>query len=162
VRSLATRRQCPSGRWNLSVPWYGTRAPPWTLRSCPRSRPTFSSTLWHGRQVLALPHGPGLRTHARPHIPEGIRADHFFETVVTSLDVGRRKPHPVIYETHSTRSALARRCPLRRRTCLADYVGPERSGIRAFLIDPECIDDVPGTRRIDSLFRLAGHLDEQT
>jgi hypothetical protein len=40
-------------------------------------------------------------------------------------------------------------------------VGSEGSGTLAFLIDPECIEHLPGARRIDFLFGLAGRLDEQ-
>lgn len=46
-------------------------------------------------------------------------------------------------------------------TYLADYVGPEGSGIRAFLIDPGCIEHEPGARRIDLLLGQASRLDEQ-
>jgi hypothetical protein len=44
---------------------------------------------------------------------------------------------------------------------LADHLGPKRSGNRVLLIKPECVEHVRGARRIDWLFTLAGHLDEQ-
>ncbi|MBT2388028.1 HAD-IA family hydrolase [Streptomyces sp. ISL-1] len=65
----------------------------------------------------------------------GIR--HRFETVVTSLDVGWRKPHPKIYP------AVLRRLRIDPAaavfvgdTYVADYQGPAHVGMRALLIDP--------------------------
>jgi putative hydrolase of the HAD superfamily len=93
---------------------------------------------------------------------DAMGADHFFETVVTSIDVGRRKPHPVIFETALDTLGVGPADALFvGDTYLADYVGPERSGIRAFLIDPARIEHVPAAHRIDSLAKLASHLDQQ-
>lgn len=89
-------------------------------------------------------------------------ADHMFAAVVTSIDVGRRKPHPAIFQTAlDTLGVGAADALFVGDTYLADYVGPERAGIRAFLIDPEHHEDVPGAHRIDALATLAGHLDDQ-
>lgn len=89
-------------------------------------------------------------------------ADHSFETAVDSIDVGRRKPHPVICEAAlDTLWAGPADALFVADTHLAHCVGPECCGIRAFLIDPERRAHVPGARRIDSLLQLAGHRDDQ-
>jgi putative hydrolase of the HAD superfamily len=40
----------------------------------------------------------------------------------------------------------------------ADFEGPERVGIRSFLIDPHRRASVPAERRLDSIFDLPGAL----
>ena len=40
-----------------------------------RAHPPSPRLFWHRRGVLALAHGAGLRTHPRPHDPDGIVTD---------------------------------------------------------------------------------------
>ncbi|HEY8717800.1 HAD family hydrolase [Pengzhenrongella sp.] len=82
-----------------------------------------------------------------------------FATVVTSIDVGRRKPHPAIY------AAALERLGIRPGEALfvgdslgPDYTGPESVGIASFLIDPTSTATVPAPRRLASLGHLAGRL----
>jgi putative hydrolase of the HAD superfamily len=78
-----------------------------------------------------------------------------FDAVVTSVEVGWRKPHPKIYSTAlDTLGIHASAATFVGDTYLPDYVGPEREGIRAFLIDPQCRAAVPDTRRLSSIFDL--------
>lgn len=68
-------------------------------------------------------------------------------------------PHPAMFETAlGALGASPADALCVGDTYLADYVGPESLGIRAFLIDPDSKAQVPGSRRIDSLFSLIGRL----
>jgi putative hydrolase of the HAD superfamily len=74
---------------------------------------------------------------------------------VASIDAGRRKPHPAIFETALDTLGVGPADTLFvGDTHPADHVDPEGSGIRAFLIDPERSERVPGSRRIAWLFGL--------
>lgn len=69
-----------------------------------------------------------------------------FAAVITSVEVGHRKPHPSIYAEALTRmNTDATRVVFIGDTYDADYAGPRRVGMRAFLIDPahrhELVDD---------------------
>lgn len=99
-----------------------------------------------------------VQTHLR-----AMGADHFFTTVITSIDVGRRKPHPAIYQAALDALDISPADALFvGDTYLADYVGPERLGIRSFLIDPDSHAQVPSSRRIDSLLNLPDRLKDQS
>ncbi|QTE30937.1 HAD family hydrolase [Pengzhenrongella sicca] len=87
-------------------------------------------------------------------------AESLVETVVTSIGVGKRKPHPAIYAAALAACGIGPGSALFvGDTYLADFVGPQRHGIRAFLIDPRRLARVPESRRLDSLAALAGRLD---
>ncbi|MHB1489368.1 MAG: HAD family hydrolase [Cellulomonas sp.] len=95
-----------------------------------------------------------VRAHLR-----GLGAAGLVDVVVTSVDVGWRKPHPAIYAAALNALGVdARDAVFVGDSYLADYVGPERTGIRAFLIDPDRVAPVPEPRRIDTLADLAGRL----
>jgi putative hydrolase of the HAD superfamily len=75
-------------------------------------------------------------------------AGHISE-VVTSVDVGWRKPHPKIYAEALRRlGSTAREALFVGDTYLADYAGPRAVGIDALLIDPACQHDIPAGHRL--------------
>ncbi|MGW4464872.1 HAD family hydrolase [Micromonospora sp. NPDC004704] len=87
----------------------------------------------------------------------GVRS--LMTAVVLSVEVGWRKPHPAIYE--STLSELGIRpdeAVFVGDSYRADFEGPERAGIRSFLIDPDRRTPVPADRRLDSIFDLPAAL----
>ncbi|OIQ95635.1 phosphoglycolate phosphatase [mine drainage metagenome] len=89
----------------------------------------------------------------------GLGAAGLVDVVVTSVDVGWRKPHPAIYAAALNALGVdARDAVFVGDSYLAEYVGPERTEIRAFLIDPDRVAPVPEPRRIDTLADLAGRL----
>jgi putative hydrolase of the HAD superfamily len=86
------------------------------------------------------------------------------DAVVTSVDVGWRKPHPKIFETAlNTVGAEPSDVVFVGDSYRADYLGAERMGMRAYLIDPWRWEPVPDDRRLRSVFdlpaRLAGIID---
>jgi putative hydrolase of the HAD superfamily len=82
-----------------------------------------------------------------------------FDAVILSVEVGWRKPHPEIYATAlKTLGAQADQAVFVGDTHAADYVGPERVGIRSFLIDPHDLAGVPAARRLDTIFDLSTRL----
>lgn len=72
--------------------------------------------------------------------------------VVTSVDVGWRKPHGKIYEyaLRATGSAAASAAFI-GDSFRPDYVGPTAAGMQAFLIDPGREQPVPGRHRLATL-----------
>lgn len=101
-------------------------------------------------------------THHAPLVPGHLAAMGVldrFDTVVTSVQVGWRKPHPGIYAT--TLDALgidAGAAIFVGDTYLADYQGPRQVGIEAYLIDPRRRSPVPEAARLDSVFDLPARL----
>ncbi|HEX6684669.1 MAG TPA: HAD family hydrolase [Candidatus Limnocylindrales bacterium] len=82
-----------------------------------------------------------------------------FDAVVLSVEVGWRKPHPEIYATAlGLLGAQPDQAVFVGDTHVADYVGPERAGIRSFLIDPFDRAGVPAVRRLDTIFDLSARL----
>ena len=104
-------------------------------------------------------------THSVDLVQSHLRAmgaARYVEVVVTSIDVGRRKPHPEIFERALDRLGVSAAGALFvGDTLSADFLGPERCGIRAYLIDPLGIQPVPADRRLRSLHGLASRLREQ-
>ncbi len=101
-------------------------------------------------------------THHAPLVPGHLAAMGLlpaFDAVVTSVEVGWRKPHPEIY-----RSALdvlgvdAAAAVFVGDTYTADFAGPRRAGIEAYLIDPAGRAPVPDERRLTSIFDLPTRL----
>jgi len=97
-------------------------------------------------------------THSSTMVPDLLRgaglAD-LFDAVVLSVDVGRRKPHPVIYATAlEAMDTPAREAIFVGDSYSADFAGPVAAGITAFLIDGGKSAEVPPERRIDSVFDL--------
>lgn len=84
---------------------------------------------------------------------------HRFDAVVLSVEVGWRKPHPEIYATAlESLGAQADQAVFVGDTHAADFIGPERAGIKSFLIDPFDRAGVPATRRLDTIFDLSARL----
>lgn len=77
---------------------------------------------------------------------------HFFETVVTSVEVGWRKPHPIIYgETLSRLGILPNEAIFVGDNYAADFVGPKINGMTAFLLNSTPLKNVPESQRLNSL-----------
>jgi putative hydrolase of the HAD superfamily len=83
----------------------------------------------------------------------GVRG--LFARVVTSVELGVRKPAPAIF-AHAVREldAAPDRCLYVGDTYAADYRGATRAGIRAFLIDPGAAAPIPEEHRLASLLAL--------
>jgi len=79
-------------------------------------------------------------THSPFLVPAHLRRmgiDGAFELVVTSIEVGRRKPHPAIYRHALDKLGLEpRRCVFVGDTVVADYIGPRAIGMQSLLVDP--------------------------
>lgn len=92
------------------------------------------------------------------HLAEMGIADRF-DAVITSVEVGWRKPHPAIYQSALTALGItASAAVFVGDSHDADYLGPEAAGITAYLIDPQRRHDVPEERRLDSLADLPARL----
>jgi putative hydrolase of the HAD superfamily len=78
-----------------------------------------------------------------------------FQTVVTSVEYGVRKPSPAIFEhTLDVLGAAAEECVYVGDSFEADYRGAQSAGIRPLLIDPLREYHVPASARLDSIFAL--------
>jgi putative hydrolase of the HAD superfamily len=85
--------------------------------------------------------------------------DRYLDAVVTSVEVGWRKPHPAIYATALASVQIEPASAVFvGDTYAADYAGPEAAGMAAFLIDPGRRHDIPAARRLDSLADLPERL----
>lgn len=83
---------------------------------------------------------------------------HHFAHVVTSVEVGMRKPHPVIFAHTLERLQI----PTTEAVYIgdsygADYLGATAAGIRCILIDPQR-QHLDVSDRVDTLFALEPHL----
>ena len=82
-----------------------------------------------------------------------------FEAVVTSVEVGWRKPHPAIYDAAlAAMATTADQCTFVGDTRGPDYDGPRAHGMRALLIDPDARHDIPDADRVGSVLDLPGRL----
>jgi putative hydrolase of the HAD superfamily len=78
-----------------------------------------------------------------------------FDTVVLSVDLGWRKPHPAVYRAALERMGIqATDAIFVGDTYIADYVGPRAAGMRALLIDPGGTADIPGEDRLHTIVDL--------
>ena len=85
--------------------------------------------------------------------------EHHFDAVVTSVEVGWRKPHTAIYAEALLRlGATAGNSVFAGDSYLADYLGPAAAGLTAFLIDPAEQHSIPSDRRLRSSHDLPVHL----
>lgn len=97
-------------------------------------------------------------THHEPLVTgilEGAGILDFFSDVTTSVEHGRRKPCPTIYQ----RALSATRCAPARGlfvgdSYIHDYEGPRAVGLQALLIDPSGLEDVPDEHRLHSILDL--------
>lgn len=85
-----------------------------------------------------------------------------FDPVITSIEHGRKKPHPSIFE--AALSLL--RCPPSAALFVgdsfeADYAGARAAGMRAVLIDPDRTSNAPTTDVIASVLDLNHYLDRK-
>jgi putative hydrolase of the HAD superfamily len=109
----------------------------------------------HRLAVVSNTHSPSMV----PALLDGMGVAHLFDAVVLSVDVGRRKPHPAMYQ--AALAALSCRpadAVFVGDTFDADYAGPTAAGIPAYLIDPDGVADVPADRRLASVFDLPARL----
>lgn len=82
-----------------------------------------------------------------------------FDAVITSVEVGWRKPHPTIYATALRVLGVdAQAAVFVGDTYGPDFLGPERAGMAAFLIDPGQHATIPATRRLTSVLDLPAGL----
>ncbi|MGW0802663.1 HAD family hydrolase [Nonomuraea sp. NPDC002799] len=87
----------------------------------------------------------------------GLRSS--FDAVVTSVEVGWRKPHPKIYAgALGLLGVAASSAVFVGDTYGPDFEGPERAGMTAFLIDPHRSAGIPAERRLESVFDLPARL----
>jgi len=97
-------------------------------------------------------------THKADLVPGHLSAmgiAHHFDAVVTSVEVGWRKPHPAIYALALRRLGItADAAVFAGDSYAADYLGPSAAGLTAFLIDPAEQHPIPAERRLRSLHDL--------
>lgn len=78
-----------------------------------------------------------------------------FKTVVTSVEVGWRKPHPAIYSEACSQLEISPQAAVFvGDSYWPDYIGPIAAGMSAFLLDPKEKYDVADGRRLYSLREL--------
>lgn len=78
-----------------------------------------------------------------------------FDAVVTSIDVGWRKPDPRSYAAALARLGIRPEAAIFAGDSFeADYAGPVAAGMQAYLIDPHGRHPVPSDRRLGSLADL--------
>jgi len=90
-----------------------------------------------------------------PHHLERMGISHLFACIVTSVEVGTRKPDPAIF--HRALHLLgvsAERCIFVGDSHEADYMGALSAGIPALLIDPERQAQIHREARLESVFDL--------
>ncbi|HYN94035.1 MAG TPA: HAD family hydrolase [Pilimelia sp.] len=101
-------------------------------------------------------------THRADLVPNHLEAMGllpFVDAVITSVEVGWRKPHPTIYATALDALGIeARAAVFVGDTYGPDFAGPERAGMTAYLIDPHRRTPVPDARRLASIFDLPARL----
>lgn len=110
----------------------------------------------HRLAVVSNTHSPTL---VPSHLERMGIAD-LFEAVVLSVDLGWRKPHPVIYRAALDRLAVAPGdAVFIGDSHVADYLGPKKVGMRALLIAPAGAVDIPDDDRLDTILETARRVD---
>ncbi|MFC8428004.1 HAD family hydrolase [Streptomyces sp. NPDC057253] len=90
---------------------------------------------------------------------EAMGVRQLFDAVVTSYEVGWRKPHPAIYTAALNELRIAPGAAVFvGDTYEADYCGPLRAGIRSLLIDPHRGAAIPHEARLSSIFEVSARL----
>jgi putative hydrolase of the HAD superfamily len=101
-------------------------------------------------------------THEPDLVPDHLAAmgvAGLFDAVVTSVEVGRRKPHPAVYAAALDRLGVtAAEAVFVGDSVGPDFTGPTAAGMRAYLIDPAGAAPVPDDRRLGSVLDLAAVL----
>lgn len=105
----------------------------------------------HRLAVVTNTHHPSL-------VPEHLAAmgvSRHIEVVITSVEVGWRKPHPTIYRAAlEAMQADPTASTFVGDTRIPDYDGPRALGMHALLIDPSRQHDIPEEHRLDSILDL--------
>lgn len=102
----------------------------------------------HRLAVVSNTHSPALV----PRHLDRLGLTDLFETVVLSVDLGLRKPHPVIYQRALDDLGIGAADAIFVGDSYGpDYAGPRRHGMRALLIDPDRATDIPGEHRLSSI-----------
>lgn len=95
-------------------------------------------------------HSPQIYYHLK-----NIEVHRYFEHVITSVDVGRRKPHQSIFQaTLIAFNTTPEQCLFVGDSFEADYRGAKSIGMKAVLIDLNGTDVVPSTEKISSVLEL--------
>ncbi|UCR88606.1 HAD family hydrolase [Mycetocola spongiae] len=102
-------------------------------------------------------------TYHAPLVPallERFGVDSLVHGVVTSVELGRRKPDPRIYERAlEVAGVLESNAVFIGDSFIPDFAGPTANGIRAYLLDPERrFTLLPEENRLDSLADLPERL----
>jgi putative hydrolase of the HAD superfamily len=101
-------------------------------------------------------------THDPLLVPAHLEAMHIascFETVIASVEVGWRKPHPTIYRTAlDALAADPADTVFVGDSKVPDYDGPRAAGMRALLIDPGHHHDLSPGDRLESVLDLPDRL----
>lgn len=109
----------------------------------------------HRLAVVTNTHHPSL-------VPEHLDAmgvSPHLEVVITSVEVGWRKPHPAIYRAAlEAMQADPATSTFVGDTRIPDYDGPREMGMHALLIDPGRNHDVPEEHRLNSVRDLPERL----
>jgi len=109
----------------------------------------------HRLAIVTNTHDPRL---VPDHLDSMDIAGHF-EAVVTSVEVGWRKPHLAIYAAVlDALGATAAQCTFVGDTKGPDYDGPRAAGMRALLIDPDGAHAIPPADRLDTILDLADRI----
>lgn len=83
----------------------------------------------------------------------------YFDAVVLSVQVGRRKPHPAIFTAALDQLGIGPDdAVFVGDSYLPDYQGAVQAGMTAFLIDPGNAAQIPDNARLASLFELPAAL----
>ncbi|MFN8521677.1 MAG: HAD family hydrolase [Chloroflexota bacterium] len=109
------------------------------------------------------PLGVVTNTHHAPLVWGHLRAmglDEVFRTVVTSVEVGRPKPHRAVFDAAVEAIGVpAGETMYVGDSYVADYLGATRAGLRALLIDPRRESPVPARDRLGDVFGATAWLD---
>ena len=101
-------------------------------------------------------------THDTELVPEhlaAMRVDHHMEVVVTSAELGVRKPATAIFEHALDRLEVSpQQCVYVGDTFDADYLGATNAGLSCFLIDADEETNVPDAHRLSSIAALPARL----
>ena len=109
----------------------------------------------HRLAIVTNTHHPGLV----PDLLDAMGLAGAFDAVVTSIEVGWRKPHPAIYRAALDALAVeAADAVFVGDTRAPDYDGPRSIGIRALLIDPGREHGIAPKDRLDTILELPERL----
>jgi len=101
-------------------------------------------------------------THDRRMVPTilaRMRIENHVSAVVLSVEHGRLKPHPSIYTAALDLIGFRpAEVAFVGDSYEADYAGPLRAGMHAFLIDPACEHEIPAAHRLSNVLDLAESL----